>query len=63
MRRFCDVTTLTWAFYDSVLKKLSTIFEPLMTSSQIDVILRKEGRDVAMMVVINSKPIFPKKFW
>ena len=56
-RRFCDVTKLTWAFYESVSNtNLCTKFKPPLTLSQNDVIFRTYGR------LKNLKTIFFKVF-
>ena len=51
-KRFCDVITLTSAFYDSVSKnKPMHKFKLFMPSSQNDVMFRRFGRDVTMMTL------------
>ena len=48
-KRFCDITNLTWAFCDSVLKtNLRKKLEPPVMSSKNDVIFQNYGHDVTM---------------
>ena len=59
IRRFCDVTNLTQAFCDSVVKtNLCTKFKPHVTSLKNDIIFQKYGCHVTIMTSSNQNHFF-----